>query len=103
LPSTLQGAPVLSLLEQVTTATRGSVERLAKAFWKDDTLVPATAFDFRSVPFAEVSLGYSRAVTAASYLWLSAWTQANGDMTGYRFLGDRSPPGVTNSKSNKER
>jgi hypothetical protein len=37
------------------------------------------------VPYAETSLSYSRGVTAASYLWLSAWTRANGDFTGYRF------------------
>ncbi len=91
------------LLERVTDATHDSVERLAKAFWKDGVLLPATAFDFRSVPFAEVSLGYSRAVTAASHLWLSAWSQANGDMTGYRFFGDDPPQGFITSKSNKER
>jgi hypothetical protein len=90
------------LLDRVTVATHDSVERLAEAFWKDGAVVPATAFDFRSVPFAEVSLGYSRGVTAASYLWLSAWVQANGDLTGYRFLGDNPPQRFITSNSNKE-
>ena len=47
--------------------------------------MPASTFDFRSVPYAETSLSYSRGGTAASYLWLSAWAKANGDFTGYRF------------------
>lgn len=103
LPSPLQGASVPSLLERIVHATDDSVERLAKAFWRQGALVPATEFDFRSVPFAEVSLGYSRAVTAASYLWLAAWVQANGDLTGYRFLGDNSPQRFITSKSNRKR
>ena len=37
------------------------------------------------MPYAEFSLAYSRGATAASYLWLSAWSQAKGDFTGYRF------------------
>ena len=63
LPSTIEGAAVRSLLERLTGATDESVGRLARAFWKDGRLLPATAFDFRSVPFAEASLGYSRGVT----------------------------------------
>jgi hypothetical protein len=101
LPSTLQGASVPLLLDRVAHATDGSVERLAKAFWKEGALIPATEFDFRSVPFAEVSLGYSRGVTAASYLWLAAWVQANGDLTGYRFFGDNPPQRFITSKSNR--
>jgi hypothetical protein len=62
-----------------------SIVPLSKAFWQDGRVVPATSFDFRSIPYAETSLSYSRGVTAASYLWLSAWTKANGDFTGYRF------------------
>lgn len=85
LPSPLQGASVASLLERVTQATTASVAPLSSAFWKDGEVVPATSFDFRSVPYAETSLSYSRGVTAASYLWLSAWAKANGDFTGYRF------------------
>lgn len=85
LPSTLEGATAPSLLERLTAATDESVGRLAEAFWRDGELVPATEFDFRSVPYAVTSLGYSRGVTAASFLWLAAWAEANGDFTGYRF------------------
>jgi hypothetical protein len=90
LPSTLEGATVPSLLERLTAATDESVGRLAEAFWRDGELVPATEFDFRSVPYAVTSLGYSRGVTAASFLWLAAWAEANGDFTGYRF-GKKGP------------
>jgi hypothetical protein len=90
LPSTLEGATVASLLERLTSATDGSVDPVARAFWRDGELVPATEFDFRSVPYAIASLGYSRGVTAASLLWLAAWSRANGDFTGYRF-GKKSP------------
>jgi hypothetical protein len=65
--------------------------------------VPATEFDFRSVPYAEVSLGYSRGVTAASFLWLAAWSKANGDFTGYRFSRTNPPGGFERSMVKKER
>lgn len=87
LPSPLDGTDVSLLLAEVASATNASVEPLARAFWNEGAIVPASAFDFRSVPFAKTSLGYSRAVTAASYLWLAAWSRANGDFTGYRFSG----------------
>jgi hypothetical protein len=85
LPSPVSGASVERILGRVAAKTGASIAPLSKAFWKDGRVVPATSFDFRSVPYAETSLSYSRGVTAASYLWLSAWTKANGDFTGYRF------------------
>jgi hypothetical protein len=84
-PSTVQGASIESVLDRVTRATTASVRPLSNAFWSEGRIVPATSFDYRSVPYAETSLSYSRGVTAASYLWLSAWAKANGDFTGYRF------------------
>lgn len=93
LPSTVAGASVRALLDRVASDTTASVPSLEDAFWSGGKLVPATAFDYRSVPYAETSLGYSRAVTAAAHLWLSAWAKANGDFTGYRFADPkrRSP------------
>jgi hypothetical protein len=85
LPSPVAGASVGGILGRVAEKTSASVLPLSNAFWKDGRVVPATSFDFRSVPYAETSLSYSRGVTAASYLWLSAWSKANGDFTGYRF------------------
>ncbi len=85
LPSTVEGASVRSLLGSLTAASRDSVPRLTSVFFRDGELVPAEAFDYRSVPYASASLGYSRGVTAASYLWLAVWKEANGDFTGYRF------------------
>jgi hypothetical protein len=85
LPSPIAGATIERILARVAEKTSASVGPLSEAFWKDGRVVPATTFDFRSVPFAETSLSYSRGVTAASYLWLSAWTKARGDFTGYRF------------------
>ncbi len=79
-----------ALLLRVASDTTASVSPLSKAFWQDGRVVPAGSFDYRSVPYAETSLSYSRGVTAASYLWLSAWAKANGDFTGYRF-GDKKP------------
>jgi hypothetical protein len=85
LPSPVAGASVARILGQVAEKTSASVVPLSTAFWRDGRVVPAASFDFRSVPYAETSLSYSRGVTAASYLWLSAWSRANGDFTGYRF------------------
>jgi hypothetical protein len=85
LPSPMAGASIAGLLGRVTQATGASIQPLATAFWQNGRLVPASRFDYRSVPYAEASLSYSRGVTAASYLWLSAWAKANGDFTGYRF------------------
>lgn len=85
LPSPVDGAPVSRLLSRLAASTSDSVAPLASAFWREGRVVPAARFDFRSVPYAECSLSYSRGVTAASYLWLSAWSKANGDFTGYRF------------------
>lgn len=85
LPSTLDGASVTTLLARVTSATTASVSPLSEAFWQNGQVVPASTFDYRSVPYAETSLSYSRGVTAASYLWLAVWSKANGDFTGYRF------------------
>ena len=90
LPSTVDGASVHTLLVQVASDATAAASPLAKAFWQDGRIMPASSFDFRSVPYAETSLSYSRGVTAASYLWLSAWSKANGDFTGYRF-GDKKP------------
>ncbi|MFQ5791526.1 MAG: hypothetical protein ACE5JI_13725 [Acidobacteriota bacterium] len=103
LPSTLEGQSVSLLLRRLTAATGASVVRLAEAFWKDGRLVPATAFDFRSVPYAEASLGYSRGVTAASYLWLDAWSKANGDFTGYRFFKEKPKPSDALGAESKQR
>ncbi len=89
LSSPLGGASIGRLLVEVTSATSASVAPLAKAFWRDGRIVSARSFDFRSVPYAETSLNYSRGVTAASYLWLSAWAKANGDFTGYRFAPNK--------------
>lgn len=88
LPSTVEGASVRTLLSQLASHTHASVPPITRAFWRDGRVVPAASFDYRSVPYAETSLSYSRGVTAASYLWLSAWAKANGDFTGYRF-GDK--------------
>jgi hypothetical protein len=85
LPSPVQGASIQGLLGRVTASTTASVRPLAESFWKEGQIVPASSFDFRSVPYAETSLSYSRGVTAASYLWLSAWKKAHGDFGGYRF------------------
>lgn len=87
LPSPLDtdGATVPVLLRRLSQASRRAVSPLYQAFWKDGRVLPATSFDFRSVPYGEFSLSYSRGVTAASYLWLAAWRGANGDFTGYRF------------------
>ncbi len=92
LPSTLSGATVRGLLERAASDASSSVPALESAFWSGGQVVPATAFDYRSVPYAETSLGYSRAVTAAAYLWLSAWSKANGDFTGYRFADPKTKP-----------
>jgi hypothetical protein len=85
LPSPIQGASIQGLLGRVTESTTASIRPLAQSFWREGQIVPAASFDFRSVPYAETSLSYSRGVTAASYLWLSAWKKANGDFGGYRF------------------
>ena len=98
LPSTLKGGvSVTTLLQRLSSTSRASVPDLADAFWKDGRLVPATAFDYRSVPYAMASLGYSRGVTAASYLWLAAWEKANGDFRGYRFFAEEKP-GMTRAR-----
>lgn len=85
LPSPVDGAPVSRLLARLAASANASVPPLASAFWQGGQIVPAASFDYRSVPYAECSLSYSRGVTGASYLWLSAWSRANGDFTGYRF------------------
>lgn len=102
LPSTLEGGSVRATLEALTETGRASVDSIAEAFWRDGSLVPATEFDYRSVPYAVASLAYSRAVTAASYLWLAAWSQANGDFTGYRFFR-RQSSSESASKSERDR
>lgn len=78
------------LLSRLSQASHRSVSPIYQAFWKDGRVLPAASFDFRSIPYGEFSLSYSRGVTAASYLWLSAWRRANGDFTGYRFSPEAS-------------
>ena len=85
LPSTVEGASLSRMLHELGVSTIASARPLTDVFWKDGRVVSASSFDFRSVPYAQTSLTYSRSVTAASYLWLSAWANANGDFTGYRF------------------
>lgn len=87
LPSTVEGASLTQMLHQLGVSAIASARPLTDVFWKDGRVVSASSFDFRSVPYAQTSLTYSRSVTAASYLWLSAWADANGDFTGYRFSG----------------
>lgn len=88
LPHPLSGASVLELLAANRQSTTHSVGDLSEAFWKNGRVVPAETFDFRSIPYARFSLAYSRSVTTASYLWLMAWSRANGDFTGYKFGND---------------
>ena len=86
LPHPLNGSTITELLRETRSSTAGSLIDISNAFWQDGRVVPAEHFDFRSIPYARFSLAYSRSVTAASYLWLAAWSRANGDFTGYRFL-----------------
>ena len=85
LPHPLEGSSLADLLHETRSSTAASLGDISSAFWRDGRIVPAESFDFRSVPYARFSLAYSRSVTAASYLWLTAWSRANGDFTGYRF------------------
>lgn len=85
-PSVLQGASVTACFETLNEKRSASAGRLAEAFIQGDRVLPAGAFDYRSVPFAEASLGYSRAVTVASQLWLLAWSRSNGDLKGTPFV-----------------
>lgn len=89
---------VARLLSTLREASHRSVPPLYRAFWQNGSVVPAASFDFRSVPYGEFSLSYSRGATAASYLWLLAWRRANGDFTGYRFSPD---PSESRSRSPK--
>lgn len=100
-PSLLDGAPLSALLGHLALETGTSAARLGEAFFQGERLVPAIEFDYRSVPYAEASLGYSRAVTAASHLWLAAWSAAHGDLTGTPFV--RKLPVYVSKKAKKER
>jgi len=101
LPSLLEGAPLSGLLGHLAIETGDAAARVGDAFVQGDRLVPAAEFDYRSVPYAEASLSYSRAVTASSHLWLLAWWAAHGDLTGTPFV--RNLPVDTAKKTRKAR
>jgi hypothetical protein len=101
IPSLLEGASLPTVLGYLTVETGTSAARLGEVFFRGDQLVSASEFDYRSVPYAEASLNYSRAVTAASHLWLLAWSAAHGDLSGTPFL--RNLPELLLKKNKKAR
>ncbi len=55
---------------------------LYEAFVVDGKVLPASAFDFRSVPFGVASISYSRAINILANVWCAVWREAGGDMSG---------------------
>jgi hypothetical protein len=98
-PSLLGGASTEASIGRLTESARHSAARLSRAFFREGRLLPAAEFDYRSVPFAEASLSYSRAVTAAAHFWLFAWSEANGDLTGTPFV--EPPPKMKSARGKR--
>lgn len=55
---------------------------LYEAFVVDNKVLPATSFDYRSIPFGVASIAYSRAVNDLVNVWCAVWRTAGGDMSG---------------------
>ncbi|MFQ5719018.1 MAG: hypothetical protein ACE5IK_05680 [Acidobacteriota bacterium] len=72
--------------------SRSYLDDLLGGFRRYDTGEDPGALDDRSVPFGVASLTYSRSITDTARVWLHAWRQAHGDLTGLPFhLEDDSP------------
>jgi len=99
-PSILEGAAISDSLAALELEASRSAVRIADAFLREGRVLPAASFDYRSVPFAEASLAYSRAITAASQAWLRAWSSANGDLKGAPFA--RLPPSASGKRTGKK-
>jgi len=57
-------------------------KRLQEAYPEGLAISSLEAYDFRSAVFGISSLVYSHSINDIAKLWLSAWIEANGDMTG---------------------
>ena len=71
---------------RVLAQARAEDVDLARAYEAAGHTPSSLAFDDRSVPFAVASLAYSRSITDIVRAWLTAWSEADGDLgrTPYR-------------------
>jgi hypothetical protein len=67
---------------QLATSSRSYLDDLVGGFRRFDETGDAAYLDQRSVPFGITSLSYSRSVTDTARVWLYAWQQAHGDLSG---------------------
>ena len=65
--------------------SRSYLDDLVGAFRQFDNSGDPSYMDERSISFGVASLSYSRSVTGTARVWLHAWRQAHGDLTGLPF------------------
>jgi hypothetical protein len=58
---------------------------LYSAFVVDGKVLPASSFDYRSIPFGVASISYSRSVNNIVNVWCAIWREAGGDMSGRQY------------------
>lgn len=96
----LEQGETIAFGRQLAATSRSYLEDLVGSFRRfDDTGDPAYV-DQRSIPFGVASLSFSRTVTDTARVWLRAWRQAHGDITGlpYPLSADEDREGDAGKK-----
>ncbi len=70
---------------QMAARSRSYLDDLVGAFRRFDATGDPSFMDERSIPFGVASLSYSRSVIDTARVWLHAWRQAHGDLSGLPF------------------
>ena len=84
----------------LATASRSYLDDLVGSFRRFDETGDPSFLDQRSIPFGVASLSFSRTVTDTARIWLLAWRQAHGDITGlpYPLAGQEDQEGEAGLK-----
>lgn len=76
----MRGGPATPYLLESSKRAEALYPVLYEAFVVDGKVLPASSFDFRSIPFGVASISYSRSVNTIVNVWCAMWREAGGDM-----------------------
>jgi hypothetical protein len=81
-------------------SSRSYIDDIVGSFRRFDETGDPSYRDQRSIPFGVASLSFSRTVTDTARVWLRAWRQAHGDISGlpYPLAGPEDGQGEAGSK-----
>jgi hypothetical protein len=77
----------------LAATSRSYLDDLVGSFRRFDETGDSSYLDQRSIPFGVASLSFSRTVTDTARVWLRAWRQSHGDISGLPYPLHAAEPG----------